>query len=101
LDKKIVAVSGEARGDASSPGLPGGTIDLRNANLTRLNDGFSSLLENLQSADVAPTAATILAAEELQQTSSKLLSDWEAIKTKEIPEINNQLRAANQSPLGP
>jgi photosystem II stability/assembly factor-like uncharacterized protein len=101
LDKKIVAVSGEARGDASSPGLPGGTIDLRNANLTRLNDGFSSLLENLQSADVAPTAATILAAEELQQTSSKLLSDWEAIKTKEIPEINNQLRTANQSPLGP
>ncbi|HSE26217.1 MAG TPA: hypothetical protein VLB68_31405 [Pyrinomonadaceae bacterium] len=101
LDKKIVAVSGEARGDASSPGLPGGTIDLRNANLTRLNDGFSSLLENLQSADVAPTAATILAAEEIQKASSKLLTDWESIKTRDITEMNNQLRTANQSPLTP
>jgi photosystem II stability/assembly factor-like uncharacterized protein len=101
LDKKIVAISGEARGDASSPGLPGGTIDVRNANLTRLNDGFSSLLENLQSADVAPTAATLLAAEELQKILVKLLGDWDKLGSQDITEINSQLRAANQSPLTP
>lgn len=101
LDKKIVAISGEARGDASSPGLPGGTIDLRNVNLTRVNDGFSSLLENLQSADVTPTTATLLAAEEMQKVLVKLQRDWDQIVSQEIPQINNQLRTANQSPLTP
>jgi len=101
LDKKIVTISGEARGDASSPGLPGGTIDLRNANLTRLNDGFSSLLENLQSADVAPTAATLLAADEMQKVLLKLQGDWDQLVSQDITEINKQLRTANQSPLTP
>ena len=101
LDKKIVAISGEARGDASSPGLPGGTIDVRNANLTRLNDGFSSLLENLQSADVTPTGATLLAADEMQKVLLKLQGDWDELVSKDITEINKQLRTANQSPLTP
>ena len=43
LDKKAAAIGGEGRSDASSPGLPGGTIDMREPNLTQLNNGFSSL----------------------------------------------------------
>jgi len=101
LDKKLTAVGGEGRGDASSPGLPGGSIDVRNPNLTRLNDGFSSLLENLQSADVAPTAAIVDAAAELQKVLTKLMSNWEQIRTKDLAEINTQLRAANQPTLTP
>jgi hypothetical protein len=50
LEKKAAAIAGEGRDDPSSPGTPGGSIDLRNPNLTSLNTGFSSLLESLESA---------------------------------------------------
>jgi N-acyl-D-aspartate/D-glutamate deacylase/photosystem II stability/assembly factor-like uncharacterized protein len=80
LDKKLAAIAGEGRGDASSPGLPGGTIDLRDPNLTRLNNGFSSLLEHLQNADLPPTEPMILAATELHNALTKLMSDWNQLK---------------------
>ena len=101
LDKKAAAISGEGRGEAGSPGLPGGTIDLREANLTRLNGGFSSLLEHLQSADLAPTLPMVTAATELQKTLAKLMLDWNGLKTKDVAAINEQLRAANQPLLNP
>jgi photosystem II stability/assembly factor-like uncharacterized protein len=101
LDKKAVAIGGEERGGATSPGLPGGTIDIRNSNFTRLNDGFSSLLEILQGADVAPTVATVAAAAGLRQALAKLLTDWQQLMAKDLPEINAQLKAANQPPLTP
>jgi hypothetical protein len=66
--------------------------------LTRLNNGFSSLLEHLQSADLAPTQPMVSAAFELQVVLTKLLVDWDALK-KEIVPINEQLQRANQSPL--
>jgi hypothetical protein len=94
LDKKAAAIGGEGRGDG--PG--GGTIDVREPNLTRLNNGFSSLLEHLQSADLAPTQPMVSAAFELQVVLTKLLVDWDALK-KEIVPINEQLQRANQSPL--
>ena len=101
LDKKAAAIGGEGRSDASSPGLPGGTIDMREPNLTRLNNGFSSLLEHMQSADVAPTVPMVTAATELQKVLTKLLADWNQFKTKDVAAINEQLRAANQPLLNP
>jgi photosystem II stability/assembly factor-like uncharacterized protein len=98
LDKKAAAIGGEARADT---GGPGGPIDVRDPNLTRLNGGFSSLLENLQSADLAPTEATVTAATELQKVLTKLLADWETLKTTDVAAINQQLRAANQPVLNP
>src|ERR1041384_6945805 len=62
LDKKAAAIGGEGRSDASSPGLPGGTIDMREPNLTRLNNGFSSLMDHLQDADLPPTVPMVTAA---------------------------------------
>jgi hypothetical protein len=101
LEKKAAGIGGEGRADVSSPGLPGGTIDIRNPNLTSLNSGFSSLIEDLQSADVAPTEATVTAAAELQKTLAKLLQDWADLKSKDVGAINDQLRSANQTLLVP
>ena len=101
LDKKAAAIGGEGRGDGGSPGLPGGTIDMREPNLTRLNGGFSSLLEHLQSADRTPTQPTLTAASELQKTLKKLLADWETLKTTDVTAINDQLKAANKPVLNP
>ncbi|HWF89257.1 MAG TPA: hypothetical protein VN659_10490 [Pyrinomonadaceae bacterium] len=101
LDKKAAAIGGEGRSDASSPGLPGGTIDVREPNLTRLNNGFSSLLDTLQDADLAPTQPMIAAASELQKTLAKLMADWDQLKAKDVAAMNEQLRAANQPVLNP
>jgi photosystem II stability/assembly factor-like uncharacterized protein len=101
LDKKAAAIGGEGRSDASSPGLPGGTIDVREPNLTRLNNGFSALLDTLQDADLAPTEPMIMAAAELQKTLAKLLADWNQLKSKDVAAMNEQLRAANQPVLNP
>ena len=97
LDKKAAAIGG----DGGSPGLPGGTIDMREPNLTRLNGGFSSLIEHLQSADLAPTLPMVTAATELQKTLAKLLADWTELKTRDLVAINERLRAANQPVLNP
>ncbi|HEU4869935.1 MAG TPA: hypothetical protein VFT08_03730, partial [Pyrinomonadaceae bacterium] len=95
LDKKLAAIAGEGRGDG--PG--GGTIDVREPNLTRLNGGFSTLLEHLQSADLAPTQPMIEASFELQKVLAKLLADWENLKDTDIKAINAQLPRPNQPQL--
>ena len=101
LDKKAEAIGGDGRADATSPGLPGGTIDVRNPNLTTLNNGFSSLIENLQTADVAPTVPTVATAAELQRVLTKLLADWAQLRAKDLTEINVRLRQANMAVLTP
>ncbi|HEU4931120.1 MAG TPA: hypothetical protein VFT48_03525, partial [Pyrinomonadaceae bacterium] len=97
LDKKAAAIGG----DGGSQGLAGGTIDMREPNLTRLNGGFSSLLEHLQSADVAPTQPMLTASSELQKILKKLLADWESLKTTDVMAINDRLEAANKPVLKP
>jgi photosystem II stability/assembly factor-like uncharacterized protein len=99
LDKKAAAIEGEGRGDSSSPGTPGGTIDVREPNLTKLNTGLGDILEQLQSADLAPTAPTVAAAEELQRVLAGLMARWDELKNKDVTSINAQLRQANQSVL--
>ena len=74
---------------------------MREPNLTRLNNGFSSLIEHLQTADLAPTVPMVTAATELQKVLTKLMADWDQLKTKDVAAINVQLRAANQPPLNP
>ena len=100
LEKKAAAIAGEGRGDASSPGLPGGSID-RNQNLTGLNGSYASLLESLQSADLPPTAAMVSAADELRRGLTKVMTNWTELKSKDVVAINDQLKAANQPPLIP
>jgi hypothetical protein len=74
---------------------------VREPNLTRLNGGFSSLVEHLQSADLAPTVPMVTAATELQKVLTKLMADWDQFKTKDVAAINEQLRAANKPVLNP
>ena len=82
LDKKAAAIGGEGRGDGGSPGLPGGTIDMREPNLTRLNGGFSSLIEHLQSADLAPTQPMVTAATRVAEDSDEVDGRLGAVEDK-------------------
>ena len=101
LDKKAAAIEGEGRGDSSSPGTPGGTVDVREPDLTKLNSGFADLLEQLQIADVAPTMPMVAAADGLQKVLTGLLIKWNDLKSKDVSTLNGQLRHANQPVLVP
>jgi hypothetical protein len=101
LDKKAAAIEGEGRGESSSPGTPGGTIDVREPDLTKLNSGFGDLLEQLQIADVSPTIPTIAAAAGLQNVLSELMRRWVQLKTKDVSAINAQLLQAKLPILSP
>jgi photosystem II stability/assembly factor-like uncharacterized protein len=101
LDKKLASIGGEGRGEAGSPGLPGGTIDVREPNMTRLNNGFSSLLEHLQSADAPPTTPLVAAAAELQRVLARLEASWTELRGKDLSAINPLLRQANLPELVP
>ncbi|HSE33691.1 MAG TPA: hypothetical protein VLA93_19115 [Pyrinomonadaceae bacterium] len=96
LDKSIIAIAGEARVDGG-----GGGIDVRETNFTRLNGGFASLLEMLQSADLPPTVPTVNAAVEMRQVLAKLKANWNQLKVQGLTSINANLRLANQPPLVP
>ena len=101
LDKKAAAIEGEGKGESSSPGTPGGTIDVREPDLTKLNSGFADLLEQLQIADVAPTMPTVAAAAGLQDVLADLTRRWVELKTKDVSAINAQLLQANLPALVP
>jgi photosystem II stability/assembly factor-like uncharacterized protein len=101
LDKKAAAIEGEGKGESSSPGTPGGTIDVREPDLTKLNSGFADLLEQLQIADVAPTMPTVAAAAGLQNVLADLTRRWVELKTKDVSAINAQLLQANLPALVP
>jgi hypothetical protein len=53
----------------------------------------------LQAADAAPTTQAVAACGEAQQLLDRLLQLWSDLKTKELSDVNEQLRRANVPPL--
>ncbi|HTG94261.1 MAG TPA: hypothetical protein VL866_16825, partial [Pyrinomonadaceae bacterium] len=96
LDKAILAIAGEARGDAG-----GGGLDVRETNFTRLNGGLASLMEMLQGADLPPTMPMVNGAVETQKALARLKANWSQLKAKDLTSINANLRLANQPELVP
>jgi len=97
LDKAILAIAGEARGDGGG----GGGLDVRETNFTRLNGGFASLLEMLQGADLPPTMPMVNAAVGTQKALARLKANWSQLKAQDLASINANLRLANQPELVP
>jgi photosystem II stability/assembly factor-like uncharacterized protein len=92
LDKKAAALESAGRGQ-------GNAATNNQQDLTRLNAAFGTLLDTLQEGDFAPTTQAVAAADEYQRALAGLLQRWREIKTKDVPALNEQLRAANLPPL--
>src|SRR5205085_2576351 len=93
LDQKAAALEttgGAGRGAAANS----------QQDLTRLNAAFGTLLDALQEADATPTTQAVAASDEYQRALVTLLQRWRDLKTKDVPALNEQLRAANLPPLG-
>jgi photosystem II stability/assembly factor-like uncharacterized protein len=67
--------------------------------LARLNSGFSALVSALDTADAAPTTQQTATFVELEKALEEQLSAWAQLKSKDIPELNEQLKKAGLPPI--
>ncbi len=90
LDQKVAALVGNER-----PLFFRRSRGSEKASLARLSGELSALLEVLQGADAAPTTQAVKACGEVQQNLDGLLVHWREFKSKDIEELNTQIRNAN------
>jgi photosystem II stability/assembly factor-like uncharacterized protein len=62
-------------------------LTARTGGLTQVNDELGSLLEALESADVAPTINAQQTWTELEQTYDRSMAEWRQIRTTELPRL--------------
>jgi photosystem II stability/assembly factor-like uncharacterized protein len=62
--------------------------------LARLNGGLNALVSALDTADAAPTTQQVTMFIELERALEEQLSAWGQLKSKDIPELNEQLKKA-------
>ncbi len=91
LDAKAAPIEGEEGGYGSGYlSTPAGR------SLARLNGGLNALVSALDSADAAPTTQQTAVFGELQKALDEQLAAWAQLKSKDVPELNGQLKKAGQ-----
>ena len=98
FDVKLTATMGAA--PASNPdasGVP--EPEAGETNLRTLAAAWSELGRAVESADAAPTADAVSAFAHDQQLTRKIMGEWEEVKSKDVPKLNESLRMANFAPL--
>jgi len=86
IDQKVQDVTG---GTTRRPGA--GTEP---PTLGAMRTRYLALLNALQEADLAPTTQMTKAAGDLEQQLPPLMTQWQAIKSQDIPELNRQLKSS-------
>jgi len=94
LEAKAAAIEGKTDGTRylSTP---------EGRSLSRLNSGFAALLGALDTADAAPTTHEVSMFAELEKALQEQLTAWEQLKSKDIPELNEQLKKAGLPEIDP
>jgi hypothetical protein len=67
--------------------------------LARLNGGLNALVSALDTADAAPTTQQAAMFGELDKALEEQLSAWGQLKSRDIPELNEQLKKAGLPPI--
>jgi hypothetical protein len=103
LNKKLVAIAGElpvagggrgGRGGGGGGGGRGAPTANTPPTFTQVSGELSALYGLIDSADAAPTAAQSAQLTQLDATHAKLMAEWTAIKTKDVPALNELLKKA-------
>jgi photosystem II stability/assembly factor-like uncharacterized protein len=91
---------------ASQPGTPtaqantqGAQANAADLDLVRLNSALENLLNLLQEADATPTTQAAAAVNEHERRLAAALARWQEIKTRDLANINAQLRQVRLPPL--
>ncbi len=91
FDKKVAALEGR------TAGLDFFGVSNREPGLAGLSNGFLSLMNLVEAADVMPTTQAIAAADELQRNLNEVLARWAEIKRNDVKTLNDQLHTAGLS----
>ncbi|MGB2667931.1 MAG: hypothetical protein WAK48_28315 [Candidatus Acidiferrum sp.] len=70
-------------------------------NFSTLNQHFATILAVADSADAAPTTQAEVAYQDLQQSETGLRRRWNAVREKDIPDLNKGLTKDGLSPIDP
>jgi hypothetical protein len=94
LEAKAAAIEGEEGGyGASYLSRPEGR------SLSRLNSGLAAILSALDTADAAPTTQELAMFTEVEKALEEQLSAWGQLKSKDLPELNQQLKKTGLPPI--
>ena len=94
LDAKAAVIAGGEGGyGARYLSTPAGR------SLSRLNTGFNTLVSGLDTADAAPTTQQVAMFGDLNKALEEQLAAWGQLKSKEIPDLNEQLKKAGLPPI--
>lgn len=88
---KLTAVEGVAATATTQDAIP--------LSLNRVNAAARTLYGEVDRSDAAPTLAQINATTAAEHDASDLMKQWEALKTTDLPVLNQALRAAGLSEL--
>jgi photosystem II stability/assembly factor-like uncharacterized protein len=70
-------------------------------NLSTLNQHFAAILAVADSADAVPTTQATLAYKDLEETESTLRRRWEAIRERDLPDLNGELKKTGLPSIDP
>jgi photosystem II stability/assembly factor-like uncharacterized protein len=90
FDQKLAALDAETSASGSAT-----------ASLSKLNGDLGKLLDVVDSADARPTEAARDTFSDLQRALGPALNQWSDLKSRELPEVNDQLRKTKLPPLDP
>ncbi len=94
LDAKAAPIEGEEGGYGTRYlSTPEGR------SLARLNGGLNALVSALDTADAAPTTQQTAMFVELEKALEEQLAAWAQLKSKDIPELNEQLKKTGLPPI--
>ena len=98
LSKMAAELDSKAAGIAGSEGGYGARYlsTPEGRSMARLNGGFAALLSALDTADAAPTTQEVATFGELEKALEEQLAAWNQIKSKDLPNLNDQLKKAGQ-----
>jgi len=88
LDRKAAAI------EAGSGSLGRRSGSVAEASLTRLNSDLNRVLDVLDGADASPTTQAVAAVGRLAASLKSVLAQWNGLKIREVPPLNERLRQA-------
>jgi hypothetical protein len=100
FDKQAAAIEGGGGGGRGGRGGGGrGAIEAGPETLTSAVGSLTTLMRQLEAAEVAPTTQLSAAIADRRAEVAKLMAKWTALKTTGLAPVNAQLKTANLTQL--
>jgi hypothetical protein len=94
FDQKVAALGGAAGGGRGGGGGRG-AVAAGPDTLASVSGSLAQLMRLLEGADVAPTTQAAAAVADRRAALAKLIERWNALKIKELADLNARLKQAN------